>query len=354
MLLFLLSGRAQTPNPPDYSLLFDKTDVMIPARDGVKLHTQIYAPKHSTEPLPIIIERTPYGLHDDDKGYSRILTRYAELIPDDYILVFQDIRGRYGSEGTFVMQRPVRDPKNPKAIDEGTDTYDTIDWLVKNVPHNNGRVGLVGISYGGWLTVMGMLEPHPALKAVSEQASPADMFLGDDFHHNGAFRLSYGFEYSAMMETGKTNFKFDFDRFDTYQWYLRLGALSNVNKNYLHGTLPTWNDFVSHPNYDVFWKQQAMPYLLTKLKVPNLNVAGWWDQEDFYGPNENLRHPRKSRPGSFELSRCRSVESRGLGTRPRTGSWRDSFWQRHGPLFPAKNRSAVVRLLAQEQRQPAA
>jgi len=284
LLLFLFTGHAQTPNPPDYSLLFDKTDAMIPARDGAKLHTEIYAPKHSTEPLPIVIERTPYGLHDDDKGYSRILTRYAEMIPDDYIFVFQDIRGRYGSEGTFVMQRPVHDPKDPKAIDEGTDTYDTIDWLVKNVPQNNGRVGLVGISYGGWLTVMGMLEPHPALKAVSEQASPADMFLGDDFHHNGAFRLSYGFEYSAMMETGKTNFKFDFDRFDTYQWYLRLGALSNVNKNYLHGTLPTWNDFVSHPNYDAFWKQQAMSYLLTKPKVPNLNVAGWWDQEDFYGP----------------------------------------------------------------------
>ena len=284
VLLFLLSGRSQTPNPPDYSLLFDKTDVMIPARDGVKLHTEIYAPKNSTEPLPIVMERTPYGLHDDDKGYSRILTRYAEMIPDDYIFVFQDIRGRYGSEGTFAMQRPVRDPKDPKAIDEGTDTYDTIDWLVKNVPHNNGRAGLVGISYGGWLTVMGMLEPHPALKAVSEQASPADMFLGDDFHHNGAFRLSYGFEYSTMMETGKTNFAFQFDLFDTYEWYLQLGALSNVNKKYIHGTLPTWNNFVAHPNYDAFWKQEAMPYILTKPRVPNLNVAGWWDQEDFYGP----------------------------------------------------------------------
>ncbi len=284
VLLFLLSGRAQTPNPPDYSLLFDKTDVMIIARDGVKLHTEIYTPKNSKEPLPIIMERTPYGLHDDDKGYSRILTRYSEMIPDDYIFVFQDIRGRYGSEGAFVMQRPVRDPKDPKAIDEGTDTYDTIDWLVKNVPHNNGRAGLVGISYGGWLTVMGMLDPHPALKAVSEQASPADMFLGDDFHHNGAFRLSYGFEYSTMMETGKTNFAFQFDLFDTYEWYLRLGALSNANKKYIHGTLPTWNNFVAHPNYDAFWKQQAMPYILTKPKVPNLNVAGWWDQEDSYGP----------------------------------------------------------------------
>ncbi len=284
LLLFALTGRAQAPSAPDYSLLFDKTDVMITARDGVKLHTEIYTPKNSTEPHPIVIERTPYGIADDDKGYSRKLGRYAEMIPDGYIFVFQDIRGRYGSEGIFVMQHPVRDPKDPKAIDEGTDTYDTIDWLVKNVPHNNGRAGLVGISYGGWLTVMGMLEPHPALKAVSEQASPADMFLGDDFHHNGAFRLSYGFEYSTMMETGKTNFAFKFDQFDTYEWYLRLGSLSNADKKYIHGTLPTWKDFVAHPNYDAFWKQEAMPYILTKPKVPNLNVAGWWDQEDAYGP----------------------------------------------------------------------
>ena len=284
LFLATLANYAQEQKPPDYSQLFDKTDVMITARDGVKLHTEIYAPQNATEPLPIVLERTPYGLEDDPKGYSRKLNRYAEMIPDAYIFVFQDIRGRYGSEGKFVMQRPVRDPQDPKAIDEGTDTYDTIDWLVKNVPRNNRRVGLLGISYGGWLTVMGMLEPHPALKAVSEQASPADMFLGDDFHHNGAFRLSYGFEYSAMMETEKTNFSFQFDRFDTYDWYLRLGALSNANKNYLHGTLPTWNDFVNHPNYDSFWKQQAMPFILTRPKVPNLNVAGWWDQEDFYGP----------------------------------------------------------------------
>ena len=286
LLGILLPGlvSAQQQERPDYSKLFDKTDVMIPARDGAKLHTEIYSPKDAPEPLPMLFERTPYGLADDEKGYSRKLSRYAEMIPDGYIFVFQDIRGRYGSEGKFVMQRPLRDGKDPQAVDEGTDTYDSIDWLVKNVPHNNGRVGLLGISYGGWLTVMGMLEPHPALKAVSEQASPADMFLGDDFHHNGAFRLSYGFEYSTMMETDKTNFSFGFDRFDTYEWYLALGALSNANKKYIHGTLPTWNDFVAHPNYDAFWKQQAMAYILTRPKVPNLNVAGWWDQEDFYGP----------------------------------------------------------------------
>ncbi len=271
---------------PDYSALFTKQDVMIPMRDGIKLHTEIYVPKQAGEPLPFFLTRTPYGLNDDKQGYSRLLNLYREMMPDGYIFVFQDIRGRYGSEGTFVMQRDPRDCSNPHSIDEGTDTYDTIDWLLKNVPNNNGRVGEAGMSYGGWLTTMALLEPHPALKAVSEQASPADMFLGDDFHHNGAFRLSYGFEYAALMETGKTNFQFQFNRYDTYTWYLELGPLSNVNAIYLHGKLPTWNNFVAHPNYDEFWKKQAFPRYLRNLtlKVPDLNVAGWWDQEDFYGP----------------------------------------------------------------------
>jgi uncharacterized protein len=271
---------------PDYSALFTKQDVMIPMRDGVKLHTEIYVPKNATEALPFFLTRTPYGLSDDKEGYSRLLNLYREMIPDGYIFVFQDIRGRYGSEGTFVMQRDPRDQSNPHSIDEGTDTYDTIDWLLKNVPNNNGRVGEAGISYGGWLTAMSLIEPHPALKAVSEQASPADMFLGDDFHHNGAFRLSYGFEYAALMETGKTNFQFQFNRYDTYEWYLELGPLSNVDAIYLHGKLPTWENFVAHPNYDEFWKKQAFTRYFQNLtlKVPDLNVAGWWDQEDFYGP----------------------------------------------------------------------
>jgi hypothetical protein len=279
--------RAQAPSGlVDVSALYAKQDAMIPMRDGVRLHTEIYVPKNSPEKLPFLITRTPYGTNDDEKGYSRLFDIYQEMIPEGYIFVMQDIRGRYGSEGKFVMQRPPRDRSDAKSIDEGTDTYDTIDWLLKNVPNNNGRAGLLGISYGGWLTAMALLEPHPALKAVSEQASPADMFLGDDFHHNGAFRLSYGFEYAAMMETGKTNFIFHFDKYDTYEWYLALGPLSNVDKNYLHGELPTWEDFVNHPNYDSFWQKQAFyPYLKDMhLTVPDLNVAGWWDQEDFYGP----------------------------------------------------------------------
>jgi putative CocE/NonD family hydrolase len=280
-------ARAQAPSGLiDVSALYTKQDAMIPMRDGVRLHTEIYAPKNAAEALPFLITRTPYGTSDDKNGYSSLFNIYQEMIPEGYIFVMQDIRGRYGSEGKFVMQRPARDRRDAKSIDEGTDTYDTIDWLLKNVSNNNGRAGLLGISYGGWLTAMALLEPHPALKAVSEQASPADMFLGDDFHHNGAFRLSYGFEYAAMMETGKTNFIFHFDKYDTYEWYLALGPLSNVDRNYLHGELPTWEDFVNHPNYDSFWQKQAFyPYLKDMhLTVPDLNVAGWWDQEDFYGP----------------------------------------------------------------------
>src|SRR5580698_2144300 len=239
---------------------WDQTEVMIPARDGVKLHTLIFAPKGATAKLPFLIERSPYGF-DNGRAESTLETRYKQLANEGFIFVLQDIRGRYQSEGQFVMTRPVRDPSNPQSIDEGTDTYDTIDWLLKNVPNNNGRAGLLGISYGGWLTAMALIEPHPALKAVSEQASPADMFLGDDFHHNGAFRLSYGFEYAALMETDKTNFQFQFNRYDTYDWYLTLGPLSNANALFLHGKLPTWNDFVAHPNYDEFWQKQSFtPY----------------------------------------------------------------------------------------------
>ncbi len=262
---------------------WDKTDVMIPARDGVKLHTLIFAPKNPTTKLPFLIERSPYGF-DNGRAELALRTRYKQLADEGFIFVLQDIRGRYQSEGQFVMERPVRDRSDPKSIDEGTDTYDTIDWLLKNVPNNNGRAGMLGISYGGWLTAMALIEPHPALKAASEQASPADMFLGDDFHHNGAFRLSYGLEYVARMETGKIQSHFDFDKYDTFDWYLSLGPLSEIDKRYFHGEKPTWNNFVHHPNYDSFWQKQAVNLILKKTTVPNLNVAGWWDQEDYYGP----------------------------------------------------------------------
>ena len=263
---------------------FTAREAMIPMRDGVHLYTQVYAPVTTAERSPFLLIRTPYG--SGELNSARMAQALPELTADGYIFVFQDIRGRFKSEGQFVMLRQPRDPKERTAIDESTDTYDTIEWLLQNVANNNGRVGMAGTSYGAWLTVMGMLDPHPALRAGVPQASPADMWLGDDFHHNGAFRLSYGFEYAYMMESSKeiSDVSAIIDRYDAYEWYLGLGPLSNVNSKYFEGRLPTWNDFVRHPDYDAFWKRQGFAPWLNRVTVPTLNVAGWWDQEDFYGP----------------------------------------------------------------------
>jgi putative CocE/NonD family hydrolase len=257
---------------------------MIPMRDGVKLNTSIYTPTQPSEQFPILLLRTPYGIGNATP--AQIAGALPEITAAGYIIVQQDIRGRFGSEGQFVMLRQPRDPKDKNAIDESTDTYDTIEWLLKNVAKNNGRVGIAGTSYGAWLAVMGMLDPHPALKAVVQQASPADMWIGDDFHHNGAFRLSYAFTYSYMMESSKeiSDPAKIIDTFDTYEWYLKLGPLSNVETKYFHGKIPSWRDFSTRPDYDDFWKRQAFAPWLTRVTVPILNVAGWWDQEDFYGP----------------------------------------------------------------------
>src|SRR5215471_15396662 len=229
-----------------------RTEAMISMRDGVRLYTQVDAPAHATEALPILFLRTPYGLGEIKA--DQVAAALPELSEEGYIIVRQDIRGRFKSEGQFVMLRQPRDPKDKNAIDESTDTYDTIAWLLSKVPNNNGKVGLAGTSYGAWLSVVGMLDPHPALKAVVQQASPADMWLGDDFHHNGAFRLSYGFEYVYMMESGKeiANVTNVVDRLDAYEWYLNLGALSNADEKYFHGKLPTWSSFVNQPDYSAF------------------------------------------------------------------------------------------------------
>ncbi len=280
----LLAAQVPAPSPEAKPDVFTRQEVMVPMRDGVRLQTVIFIPKSTiAAPWPFLIVRTPYGVPTDEKNLVGSGS-FDELIADGYIFVFQNIRGRFKSEGTFVMQRAPRNRMNPTSIDEGTDAYDTVDWLLKNVPDNNGRAGIWGISYPGWLVTQALLEPHPALKAASEQASPDDMFINDDFHHNGAFRLSYGFEYSALLETAKeANTDFKFDDYDTYEWYLDLGALSNANERYFHEKLPTWNDFANHPDHD-FWKQHAVTTYLKHTSVPNLNVAGWYDQEDFVGP----------------------------------------------------------------------
>jgi putative CocE/NonD family hydrolase len=263
---------------------YTRTDEMIPMRDGVRLYTQIFAPSATNEKYPFLLIRTPYGTGNLDS--ARLQASLPELSAEGFIFVMQDIRGRFKSEGQFVMLRQPRDPKHKDAIDESTDTYDTIEWLLKHVPNNNGRAGMAGTSYGAWLTVMGALDPHPALKAAVPQASPADMWIGDDFHHNGAFRLSYGFEYCYRMESSKevSDVSKVIDRFDVYEWYLNLGPLSNIDAKYAYHKLPTWNDFQDHPDYDAFWKRQAFAPWLNRVNVPMLNVAGWWDQEDFYGP----------------------------------------------------------------------
>lgn len=258
---------------------YERSEVMIPMRDGVKLNTVIWRPKNQQAPLPIMLERTPYNA---ETGCRRVLERATALTSEGYLFICQDLRGKYASEGKFSMIRPTRAPGS-KDIDETTDAWDAVDWLVKNVARHNGRVGMRGVSYGGWTTMMALLDPHPALKATSPQASPDDMFLGDDFHHNGAFRLSYGFEYVAAID-GQTNTPFEFDRVDTYDWFLRLGGLANVDSRYFKFQKPAWTDFVKHHAFDDYWKARKVVRHLNKLTVPTLTVAGWWDQEDFYGP----------------------------------------------------------------------
>lgn len=270
---------AQPVKPDDK---YNRQEVMIPMRDGIKLHTVIYTPKNQTEKLPFLLERTPYGVNERPSPEKQ--TYIKDMADDGYIFVFQDIRGRYLSEGTFEMQRFNRDKSNPKAIDEASDTYDTIEWLLKNIADNNGKAGIYGISYDGWTAIIAATDPHPALKAVSEQATPADMFMNDDFHHNGAFRLSYGFEYSVLTEAAKTDSLYNFHEYDVYNWYLNLGALSNINQKYAHNTLPTWNNFIAHPNYDSFWQKQALAYRLDHPRTAIQHVSGYWDQEDMVGP----------------------------------------------------------------------
>ncbi len=284
------SPSAGSSSPP----LFRYREVMIPMKDGVRLQTAILTPVAKAGPLPILLQRTPYGI--PDKAPEAVPAMWKELSDDGYILVFQNLRGRFKSEGTFQLSSFV-DLKNPKATNETTDAYDTIEWLVKNVPDNNGRVGIWGVSYLGLTAGMTLLQPHPALKAVSEQASPVDQWMNDDMHRFGALRLSYAFEYSVMEQADKnSNTHFAFDKYDTYEWYLNAGPVANLDSKYLHGSIPFWTQTVEHPNYDEFWRREAWVNQLHRSPVPNLNVAGFWDQEDPWGPWQIFRHSEESDP----------------------------------------------------------
>jgi uncharacterized protein len=283
------SNAQESPKP-----VFNFQEVMVPVRDGVHLQTVILTPVDQQGPLPILFRRTPYGV--PAKAPEQIPTSWKELAQDGYIFVIQNLRGRFKSEGVFNLSSQV-DSKDPKATNETTDAYDSIEWLVKNVPNNNGKVGMFGVSYDGLTTGMALLHPHPALKAMSEQASPVDQWMNDDMHRFGALRESYAFEYSVLEQADKNkNTNFQFETYDTYEWYLDLGPLSNVNAKYLHGSIPFWNSVVEHPDYDEFWKKEAWVNQLHASTVPNLNVAGFWDQEDPWGPWQIFRHAEEKDP----------------------------------------------------------
>ncbi len=296
--LVLLSGLMLAVAPaqvtPPVSTDFAFQEVMIPMRDGVHLQTVIVTPRNHAGPLPILMQRTPYGV---PKEVPKTLSDSFKLLAKDgYVFVFQNLRGRFKSEGVFKISSQVN-LNDPKDTNETTDAYDTIDWLVKNVPNNNGRVGIYGVSYNGLTAALTLLHPHPALKVVSEQASPADQWMNDDDHRYGALRLSYSFEYAVMEQADKNeNTHFKFDVYDTYQWYLDLGPISNINAKFMHNSIPYWNETVEHPNYDEFWRREAWVNQLHSSPVPNLNVAGFWDQEDPWGPWRIFRNSEESDP----------------------------------------------------------
>jgi len=265
---------------------YERTEEMILMRDGVKLHAVILSPTDLPGPLPVLMERTPYGV--DNTSEQSFFEGRPNLARAGYILVAEDIRGRYKSEGQFVMCRPLADHNNPKAVDESTDAYDTIAWLLKNVPNNNGRVGVIGTSYPGFLAMMAGIDPHPAVKAISPQAPMIDTWMGDDFFHNGAFRQTYGYDYALDLESSKERTEVNYGaNVDGYDYFLERGSFAaDVKQSGVKKDLPTWAAFEKHPAYDSFWRSRGVEHHLTKVTVPTLTVGGYYDQEDMWGPQE--------------------------------------------------------------------
>ncbi len=272
---------------------YAKTELTIPMRDGTELFTQIYEPLDDSRTYPVMLFRTPYGIRFYGEGLNRITLGPSPLFTrSGYIFVYQDVRGKFRSEGEFEVMNPVySELVGPEELDETTDTYDTIEWVMENVPNHNGRVGQWGISYPGWQTVMGMINAHPALAASSPQASPSDMYIGDDFHHNGAFRLMYTFGWlagNAATRTGTSTSSqgasFSYGTNNGYEFFLGLGPVSNVDRLYFKEQVPTWNEYMQHGTYDEYWDRQGVLQHMKDITPAVLNVAGWFDAEDFYGP----------------------------------------------------------------------
>jgi putative CocE/NonD family hydrolase len=279
--------------PTNEGFEYERRDVMIPMRDGVKLHTVILVPKGASR-APILLTRTPYNAtaltsHAESSHLGPILQGYDNttdvIVEGGYIRVVQDVRGKYGSEGDYVMNRPLRGPQNPTDVDHATDTFDTIDWLVKNVPETNGNVGILGISYDGFLPLMPLVDPHPALKVSVPMNPMVDGWMGDDWFHNGAFRQP-SLSYIYNQEASRTNeIKWWTSHFDEYDMYLEAGSAGELARRRGMGDLGFWQKMNEHPTYDDFWRDQAVDKILAAhpLKVPVMLVHSLWDQEDIYG-----------------------------------------------------------------------
>ncbi|MGD0734911.1 MAG: CocE/NonD family hydrolase [Terracidiphilus sp.] len=267
---------------------YQRTEAMIPMRDGVKLHIVILKPADIAGLLPFLVQRTPYGC--DGTNRASFSGGRPELAREGYIYVCGDIRGRYKSEGEFVMSRPNVDHSNPKAIDESTDTYDTVAWLLKNVSGNNGRAGFVGTSYPGFLAMEAGIDPHPAVKAISPQAPMIDVWMGDDFFHNGAFRQTYGYDYVIGLESSKEDTEVSYGKDkegkprDGFDYFLDRGSFAEDVKKSGSKMLPTWKLFLEHPTYDTYWSSRGVEHHLNSVTVPTLTVGGYYDQEDMFGP----------------------------------------------------------------------
>ncbi len=287
---------SETPQkfqPTNDSFEYVRRDVMIPMRDGVKLHTVILVPKGAKN-APILLTRTPYDAtaltsHAQSSHLGPILTGYDNatdvIVEGGYFRVVQDIRGKYGSEGDYVMNRPLHGPQNPTPVDHATDTYDTIDWLVRNIPESNGKVGILGISYDGFLPLMALVNPHPALKVSVPMNPMVDGWMGDDWFHNGAFRES-GMNYIYEQEASRANdIKWWTSHYDDYDMFMQAGSAGELGRRRGLEQVGFWRKLLEHPSYDAFWRDQAMDKILAAqpLKVPVMLVHSLWDQEDIYG-----------------------------------------------------------------------
>jgi putative CocE/NonD family hydrolase len=287
MILHAVSANSQEALRQKY----DKKEVYITMRDGVRLFTSVYTPKNTAIKHPVLLKRTPYNIEPQGpQNYNVFLQVYSRYTDGEYIMVFQDVRGRYMSEGSFENIRPVvAIKKSDREIDESTDTWDTVDWLIKNVDGNNGNVGIFGISYPGFYSTMGIIGAHPAVKAVSPQAPVTAWFIGDDFHHNGAFFLldcfsfyySNGHAFSAPTRTGFPQFRFPTP--DNYSFFLSLGAISNIGPKFFGDSVKFWNDVFAHPDYDEWWKARDPRQYLKNVTPAVMTVGGWFDAEDLYG-----------------------------------------------------------------------